>query len=285
MEDLKKFKNPNEPAAIFVAAVFKLTTVPQKDLEENIKQAKTIMEQFQYDKYLPYPEITNYMFANGDSISPNNLELILDEYFEDEFSKKFKRHMNLALTQKHFFSQQLKDIDAQLNDLVNIKGKLYSEFIAILGIFSALIFGLLGSLSIFGELGSALKETPLYKIFVYIGLVSIAITLISFLSYNAVAKISNLRLRSCGCNAENCYHNPVQKHPTVFMMIFVFLISISIGLIMTLLTRSINFYQYTIGDTVISAHIQKSVVLVLLLIIPIVYISIVMFLYFKKQKK
>ncbi|MFZ4958261.1 hypothetical protein ACOYXX_13580, partial [Enterococcus thailandicus] len=101
--------------------------------------------------------------------------------------------------------------------------KLTIDFLSMMGIFSTIIFAVFGGLSQIGAIGDNLAETPISKILMYVSLSSITLILIVFISFNAISKLTGLKLRSCTCKTEEeCTCTLRQKHPSLSFSLFFF---------------------------------------------------------------
>ncbi|KST87674.1 hypothetical protein LKF67_2575 [Lactococcus lactis subsp. lactis] len=135
-------------------------------------------------------EILQNIFGIGDveqdlftdfvnEIKNNAIKGIDDEDFDEEFSTKIVEHIRLCCFQRSFMEKNAEKalkISKEANDLANtaksvsdkaaksardtedIKSKIYSEFIAILGIFTAISFMSMGSLQVLGDLFKDVKD-------------------------------------------------------------------------------------------------------------------------------
>lgn len=109
-----------------------------------------------------------YETKNFDVPSFQNLRGKIDEGLSDDkvyVLDKFERHVKLACSQREFILANVRtannivdDIalksDKTYKELSDTKTKIYSEFIAILGIFTAISFALMGSIQTFGTVFS-----------------------------------------------------------------------------------------------------------------------------------
>ncbi|OJG78119.1 hypothetical protein RV14_GL001220 [Enterococcus ratti] len=155
---------------------------------------------------------------------------------------KVKEHLSLALSQKNSLynkqKQELSNLKKLLKDeqahLANLQDqtdnykekydKMTIDFLSMMGIFSTIIFAVFGGLSQIGAIGDNLAETPISKILMYISLSAITLILIVFISFNAISKLTHLKLRSCNCEDEkSCACNVYQKHPTLSFSLFFFI--------------------------------------------------------------
>lgn len=137
---------------------------------ENI--SKNILQTLPYGDYVfkRYDVISEYIFEldeksffvvkkyfdeNIDFNSPSyqKMKMNLDIYQNVEYIEildKFERHVKLACFQRKFILDNVSKANEIAEGLVETKNKIYSEFIAILGIFTAMSFALMGSIQTFG---------------------------------------------------------------------------------------------------------------------------------------
>ncbi|EGP4967584.1 hypothetical protein [Enterococcus faecium] len=168
---------------------------------------------------------------------------------------KTTEHLSLALSQKNSLYKEQKseldklekglqsendDLQELNNNFLDLKesledtknnyikykskyDKMTIDFLSMMGIFSTIIFAIFGGLSQIGAIGDNLAETPLSKILMYISLSAITLILIVFISFNAISKLTGLKLKSCACkNEEECSCTIRQKHPTLSFSLFFF---------------------------------------------------------------
>lgn len=87
---------------------------------------------------------------------PNRFEGYLD-LMELDNSKKdnlshFERHIVLSCWQRRYVSDITKDASDEVDNAKGKVTKIYSEFVGILGVFTALSFALMGSVQVFGNI-------------------------------------------------------------------------------------------------------------------------------------
>lgn len=87
---------------------------------------------------------------------PNRFEGYLD-LMELDNSKKdnlshFERHIVLSCWQRRYVSDITKDASDEVDNVKGKVTKIYSEFVGILGVFTALSFALMGSVQVFGNI-------------------------------------------------------------------------------------------------------------------------------------
>lgn len=145
---------------------------------ENI--SKNILQTLPYGDYVfkRYDVISEYIFEldeksffvvkkyfdeNIDFNSPSyqKMKMNLDIYQNVEYIEildKFERHVKLACFQRKFILDNVSKANEIAEGLVETKNKIYSEFIAILGIFTAISFALMGSIQTFGTVFSKVED-------------------------------------------------------------------------------------------------------------------------------
>jgi len=183
---------------IFVKTVFSLQTYD----DNNIEVIKTMIDQYTIEG-VPYPEIADYVFKEQ-TYNLSDLEnLIIDsEKFNDEygeFMEKFLRHAKLAETQMNYIEKAIRNSEKEVNAIQNKYDELqtkytrlieqassiYSEFISILGIFSALIFGLFGGFdTLTSSIRVFIRSNSYGQAIFYISVMGVSlITFVYFLLY------------------------------------------------------------------------------------------------------
>lgn len=140
--------------------------------KDESKSLSTLMQQYIDNRHIPYDMITNKVYELSDE-GVNNLIQSIEEklsalIFEGDKSKKINRiqndiirHIRLSVIQRKFIiksAEQAKEISTQAKDVAqeanNIKDKIYTDFISILGIFTAISFTIFGGLQLLGNVFS-----------------------------------------------------------------------------------------------------------------------------------
>ncbi|KRG12648.1 hypothetical protein [Lederbergia galactosidilytica] len=167
---------------------------------------------FRENEILTYNDITTAIY-NG---TPEKLEQLQENWsklmehqtqwdLEPEMNEKFRKiddHFLLATTQRSFILDNVESLKSQLDqksneldiltqeleearktvdELKDIKTRIYTEFVAILGIFTAVVLGAFGSLQIIGSVFTNIKDVPTGKLLVFSSLTSIGVTILLFL--------------------------------------------------------------------------------------------------------
>lgn len=188
------------------------------------------------------------------------------EKFKDDISKA-KEKVDAIKTENQAVNQEMKDT----------KDKLYSEFVAILGIFSALMFGLFG-----GFEGLAASITTLAtgfdigKTIMVSSAIFLAITAFVYALIQWVGKIIRKPLNSCGCVILNdCTHSFYERNKSFILIVLIQLIVFLIGFL-TLLSRitGITIYLRMFNRGLVLFWVVLSVTLALTaFVIRLIYIK------------
>ncbi|EAG8099918.1 hypothetical protein LDC51_002967, partial [Listeria monocytogenes] len=203
-----------------------------------------------YESHLPYSEISKYVFGNDffeddlvfvqenmQTLTTKMLKIPNCELTSEQIQKiapKIERHFQLAMIQKDFIQSNIVSLEWDINnskyeissftedtkktlkEVSRTKGQMYTEFVAILGIFSGLIFALFGGFDTLSSTISTLGkgEVPLTNILIVTSILLAGLSLIIFTLMQGISKLTNRSLRSCGCeNKRTCSHSIYQRHP------------------------------------------------------------------------
>lgn len=158
-------------------------------------------------KRIPYQDLTDIIFNDPTTtyeLNEQYMERIrqLKEICESgeeiraitKFDEKITSHVELAKVQKSYidnnvesvmnaFSERLEAVSDSLKNIENRTQNIYGEFIGILGIFSALIFGLFSGFSVLtSAISDFSKGVPLGNSIIYISIIAMALlTFVYFL--------------------------------------------------------------------------------------------------------
>ncbi|MGC9615598.1 hypothetical protein ACO2FM_07195 [Staphylococcus pasteuri] len=91
-------------------------------------------------------------------------------------------------------------------------------------------------------IGKNLNTTPIPKLLIFSSLVMLGITLIIFLCFNAISKLTNLPMRSCNCESGKCNCSFKEKHPTIFYSSSLFIYMLFVGFAL----RLYKYHDFTI---------------------------------------
>lgn len=176
--------------------------------------------------------------------------------------------------------KKLKVAENQIDKMEKVKGSIYTEFIAILGIFSALIFGLFGG---FDGLSKAIvslsSEWSMGKVLIISSGIMLCLTLLIFGLLQWVARITDRKLTSCDCykKGEECKHSMFQRHRTLFSLVLSFIFVFLIG-------EYIESYESIAGINSFQ-EVHPQVFTFLAWVIPILSVGLIVFVLYKIFKK
>ena len=136
---------------------------------------------------------------------------------------KIINHCELSVMQADFIKKNMRDVNLQsievksnLEALNETKENLYTDYVAILGIFSALIFGLFGGFQGLSTGLSAITESDnIGKIIVGSTTIMIGLLTVIYCLVQWIGHLIKRPLRSCGCSQNiECHHGVYKKHQT-----------------------------------------------------------------------
>ncbi|SOC27448.1 conserved membrane hypothetical protein [Brochothrix thermosphacta] len=215
----------------------------------------------------------------------DNLNSLEAYHIQPEYKifKKIRNHVDLSIVQNAYITKQVTDLNTQvdiatgkLTEMKDIKGQIYTEFIAILGIFSALIFGLFGG---FDAISNIVQTTfkagvELPNIMIAISLTLGSLSLLLFSLMQGIKILSKSTLKSCGCsNGQECPHSIFKRHPVMSLN----LITLSSIFIVSLLVKLYPENTYSWIDNYFVTYL-------ILVGIGVVFITFMLWFLLKKNK-
>lgn len=239
-------------------------------IHDNYNQLITILQVIEKNhSQSPYDYITQYIFEHDEINNPDEAVMTFsalremyksktgnDEDFIYNLLNSIERHIRLAIIQQDYILKQTKEV-IRLNDSVNNelvltkkdmnelrssiqdmkvdKASVYTDFIAILGIFSALLFGLFVGFDVFKEFVVSMATTAKISRSIIMGsLLLIGLVSLVFLLLEGIAKLTDRNLKSC-CKDSICNHNIYQRYPVFFISLLVLTSAILIATIVLML--------------------------------------------------
>lgn len=231
----------------------------QSEIDAAVRKIKglvSLLNLFDGDN-MPYPQITDYIYKS-DGYNIGSLEeqiQNLNGSAEDLkfFFDKFIKHAHLAITQKQYFEEQIDQANMQLdiiqktvseskNEFTDIRKNVYTDFISILGIFSALLFGLFVGFDTFKSVIEGIaSDAKITRVVIMGSLMLIGVIALTFLLLNGIAMLTGKNFKSC-CEDKHCEHNLYQKYPIFSVGLLSLLIIISISSV--IMVSNINGWLY-----------------------------------------
>lgn len=200
--------------------------------------------------------------------------------------EKFRDSVLLSIKQREFVTKEsirandlAKKVVEELESIKTTKNSIYTDFIAILGIFSALIFGLFGGVDQLSSIINSSVKNGISKTLIFGSLISIAVIVLVFLLLHSIGMLTNKKMHACGCSdVSNCAHSYAQRYPMFFLSILGCLGIFIVGLIS---------YILTVKPQYISNHIspnhEYTILLVFLAIILFVIVCLLVILSVKQS--
>lgn len=179
-------------------------------------------------KRVPYEIIANYVFttveipSEANELLYGNLQKLIEVGSSSEqliltkFKDKIESHYKLCKEQKEYIQRNINSLNSEISkanvainsakedisitvketnevnsDIINTKNKMYTEFVAILGIFSALMFGMISGFDTISDTLTLLASESITMGRVVIGSSALAIGLITLL-YTLIQWIGHL---------------------------------------------------------------------------------------------
>ena len=255
-------------------------------IHANYNQLITILQVIEKNhSQSPYDYITQYIFEHDEINNPDEAVMTFsalremyksktgnDEDFIYNLLNSIERHIRLAIIQQDYILKQTKEV-IRLNDSVNNelvltkkdmnelrssiqdmkvdKASVYTDFIAILGIFSALLFGLFVGFDVFKEFVVSMATTAKISRSIIMGsLLLIGLVSLVFLLLEGIAKLTDRNLKSC-CKDSICNHNIYQRYPVFFISLLVLTSAILIATIVLMLNIHGILYHSSVFIVVI----------------------------------
>lgn len=147
----------------FCELLFEEGSLSKEETKQLSNVIETAMTGLKGEWSIPYEKITHKIY----SMSPEKildiekdvkekLDTVKLEKADPQDFIKIKndtlRNINLAVQQRQYIDKTLSDAEKGLNTVKDIKDKIYTDFITILGIFTAITFATFGGLQLLGNI-------------------------------------------------------------------------------------------------------------------------------------
>ena len=138
----------------------------ERELERVFKNINTLDHRW----HIPYQLITQKIYDMN--VSHDGYERLKNSIIDrfnntDNVPQNLKedtlRHIELAITQKDYINKNIKIASVELDEIQDTKSKIYTDFITILGIFTAITFAIFGGLQLIGNSLGNLKGSVTIK--------------------------------------------------------------------------------------------------------------------------
>lgn len=177
----------------------------------------------------------------------------------EELAPKMEEHIKLALLQYETFfdeiesvkrkadnlTQELKDKEIKLKKATKKLNNSTANFISILGIYSALIFGVFGGFDAFKSIFSNMKKTPISTVLIDGSVLMIGLITLVFILLQSIGVLSKKSYLACGHkNTLECDCSFSKRYPIFMLTLKIFLLILMLGSIIHILNRDHMLYQF-----------------------------------------
>lgn len=191
-------------------------------------------------------------YTNSDKFQSNNSS---DEEKKEisELPSRMSDNIKLAVLQYKNFIEKLdeandnlkkvnedyKKSSRKLNDASVKLDKSSSDFISMLGVFSALIFGVFGGFDAFKSIFSNINKASVTMVIINSSILMIGLIILIFLLIQSISILSGRTFLACGCkNTSVCGHEFYERYPLFSFSIGLFLFILVLGLVYGVVYRA-----------------------------------------------
>lgn len=176
----------------------------------------------------------------------------------EELAPKMEEHIKLALLQYETFFNEIesvktqahkltKDLETKERELTKATNKLNNStanFISILGIYSALIFGVFGGFDAFKSIFSNMKKTPISTVLIDGSVLIIGLITLVFILLQSIGILSGKAYLACGHNnTAECNCSFSRRYPIFSLILKIFLGILIFGSIVHVANKTNFLYQ------------------------------------------
>ena len=158
----------------------------------------------------------------------------VNKNYEGESDKLNAASKKLDVAQKNLDVAQ-KKLDVAQKKLGVAQKKLdnsTSEFISMLGIFSALIFGVFGGFEAFKTIFTNIDKASVDMVIIDSSILLLGLIILIFLLIQSISILSGKNFLACGCkNISECNHKFYERYPLFSFSIGLFLFTLLLGLL------------------------------------------------------
>lgn len=156
------------------------------------------------------------------------------ETYKESLSANIEElQINIKKSQKEFndLSTEISNLTEQQKDAVKKAKKVQKEFVTILGIFATILITTFGGLTSLSSIFNNINNAGTGKLVLLGSFVMFTVILIVFLLLNGISKLSELNIRSCGCEVNTSCNCPIaKKHPTLYIVAVILVVTAILGI-------------------------------------------------------
>lgn len=239
----------------------------------------------EYDTF-PFNIAMTFVYELGDfndfsQLQVNGIERIvfgIDGEGSKDYNKiasKLDNYVQTAITQVSSFSnkmllinEKINTIDKTLDNFENLKSELYTNFIAILGIFSALLFGMFGGFDSLKEILSNLHNTSISTTLICFSSLMLGLLCLVFLLVQSIARLTGKDTLGCehhGIDNKHCTCSTISKYPVFIYSMLLFSTVLIISCVIRLIDYKKMYTDYMLWGKYSSYFIIFIVMVVLII--------------------
>ncbi|WP_283573484.1 hypothetical protein [Ligilactobacillus aviarius] len=252
----------------------------------------------EYDTF-PFNIAMTFVYELGDfndfsQLQVNGIERIvfgIDGGGSKDYNKiasKLDNYVQTAITQVSSFSnkmllinEKINTIDKTLDNFENLKSELYTNFIAILGIFSALLFGMFGGFDSLKEILSNLHNTSISTTLICFSSLMLGLLCLVFLLVQSIARLTGKDTLGCehhGIDNKHCSCSIIRKYP-------VFIYSMLLFSTVLIISCVIRFFDHDKLYKAVSIYWIIAVILTIVILFVFYKIGVLEFSFITNKKK
>lgn len=207
----------------------------------------------------------------------NSRELMLETVAELESIKKTRCETDSELK---IIRNKTKETYEELKKVQEIKKGIYTDFIAILGIFSALLFGMFGGFDSLKEILSNLHNTSISTTLICFSSLMLGLLCLIFLLVQSIAKLTGKDTLGCEHHEidEHCSCSIIRKYP-------VFIYSMLLFSTVLIISCVIRFFDHNKLYKAVSIYWIIAVILTIVILFVFYKIGVLEFSFITNKKK
>lgn len=180
LKEVAKEKNENEIANKIDKLIdhADLSEYQRKLIEDVSKETKVLMEGYH-----------SVLIATKEELADAQRELEETKEELTSAQKELEETKRELDTTKKELDKRYVEAEEEIEDLHKDKANIYTQFVTILGIFTAIILGAIGSLELIGSVFTRINEVSTGKLLVFSSLTSLAVIIMLFLLMQWINKI------------------------------------------------------------------------------------------------
>ena len=156
----------------------------------------------------------------------------------NEIKEKLTEDISILKDEIEIKKKEFDDLSVNISELMKKQNvavkkakKVQKEFVTILGIFATILITTFGGLTSLASIFNNINNAGTGKLILLGSFVIFTILLIVFLLLNGISKLSELNIRSCGCEVNSQCNCPIsKKHPTLYIVTTILIMTSLLGI-------------------------------------------------------